>query len=130
LIAKTNLAQRFANFDIGQRTLLSCYRYCEVNEIETIQPIDGYISFIIRQLFGRTSPPAMHKIPLSETRDNEPLASSAEWIHTRPQFQVRPEGLPHPESSNRSDDTAILRDWWWTEKISIHGISAWYLSCL
>jgi len=90
LIAKTNVEQRFTNFDIGQRTLLSCYRYCEVNEIETIQPINGYISYIIRPLFWRTSPPAMHKMPFSETRASEPLASSAEWIHTRPQFRVRP----------------------------------------
>ena len=26
MIAKTNLAQRIANFDIEQRTLLSCYK--------------------------------------------------------------------------------------------------------
>jgi len=33
----------------------------------------------------------------------------AEWIHTRQQCHVRPEGLPRRESPDKSDDTAKQR---------------------
>ena len=56
-------------------------RYCQLNEIQTAQPINGFIPLQLGHNLGaRHHLPAIHRMPLSETRDSESLESNADPV--------------------------------------------------